>query len=290
VSDRSPQEAYRQLQRLAREQGRNTQELFDLYVHERFLARLAASEFSDRFVLKGGMLLAVLEARRATRDADMLALGIDNSADNIRAVVAEIANVAMADGVQFDTEGMKLTTIREEADYSGIRVTLPAGLGGAELKFALDLSFGDPVDPERIRYPTLLDDPEFSLLGYRVETVLAEKAETMMARGDANTRDRDYGDVLKLSQLHAVEARTLKPALQAVADHRGRSLTPLNEVLNTLPEARQEPWAALRERLGATGLPESFADVVAGVIEFIDPLLDDHTDGTQWTPSTRRWE
>jgi hypothetical protein len=185
VSDRSPDEAYRQLQRLAREQGRNTQELLELYVHERFLARLSGSEFRDRFVLKGGMLLAVLEARRATRDADLLALGIDNSEGEIRSVVAEIAGVELGDGVEFDTRGMTLTTIREEAAYAGVRATVPASLGGARIKFALDLSFGDPADPEPIWYPTLLDDPEFTLLAYRIETVIAEKTETMMARGDA---------------------------------------------------------------------------------------------------------
>ena len=120
---RSPEDAYRQLQALARAQGRNTQELFELYVHERFLARLAASEFRDSFVLKGGMLLAVLEARRATRDADLLARGIDNSAERVRDVVAQIAAIPMADGVAFETKKMNTRIIREEADYQGIRVT-----------------------------------------------------------------------------------------------------------------------------------------------------------------------
>jgi predicted nucleotidyltransferase component of viral defense system len=89
------------LQRLARAEGRTTQQAFELYVHERFLARLANSRFAERLVLKGGMLLAALDARRATRDADMLARGIDNDMENLRDVVSEIAAIELTDGVVF---------------------------------------------------------------------------------------------------------------------------------------------------------------------------------------------
>jgi hypothetical protein len=98
VSTRSPEEAYRTLPRLARADGRTMQQAFELYVHERFLARLANSRFAERLVLKGGMLLAALDARRATRDADMLARGIDNDMENLRDVVSEIAAIELTDG------------------------------------------------------------------------------------------------------------------------------------------------------------------------------------------------
>jgi len=227
VSTRSPEEAYRALQQLARADGRTTQQAFELYVHERFLARLANSRFAERLVLKGGMLLAALDARRATRDADMLARGIDNDMENLRDVVSEIAAIELTDGVVFDVERISLVTIREDAKYEGIRVVVPASLGGAVLKLRLDLSFGDPVDPQRIDYPTLLDDAVISLLGYPLENVIAEKAETMMALGDANTRDRDYGDVYLLSGTYALEGESLWDALQATAKHRGRETRPL---------------------------------------------------------------
>ncbi len=125
MSERTPQQAYLGLQKLARSQGRNTQQLFELYIHERFLARLAASRFAERFVLKGGMLLAVLDVRRATRDADMLALGLASDEDNLRTVVGEILAIPMGDGVSFDPAGISITSIREDADYDGIRLTLP---------------------------------------------------------------------------------------------------------------------------------------------------------------------
>jgi hypothetical protein len=120
----------------------------------------------------------------------MLARGIDNDMENLHDVVSEIATIELTDGVVFDVEHISLVTIREDAKYKGIRVVVPATLGGAVLKLRLDLSFGDPVDPQRIDYQTLLDDAVISLLGYPLENVIAEKAEAMMALGDANTRDR----------------------------------------------------------------------------------------------------
>jgi Nucleotidyl transferase AbiEii toxin, Type IV TA system len=213
--------------------------------------------------------------------------GIDNDTENLRDVVSEIAAIELTDGVVFDVERISLVTIREDAKYEGIRVVVPASLGGAVLRLRLDLSFGDPVDPQRIDYPTLLDDAVISLLGYPLENVIAEKAETMMALGDANTRDRDYGDVYLLSRRYPVEGEALRNALQAVAQHRGREIRPLGPLLVTLREGRQQPWAAYRARVGLPELPERYAEVVDAVVEFLDGLQAD--DGSYWDPHQRRW-
>ncbi len=288
MTERTPQRAYLDLQKLARDQGRNTQQLFELYIHERFLARVAESQYADKLVLKGGMLLAVLDVRRGTRDADMLARGLPGDEGSLKAVIGEIASIPMTDGVDFDTAAISIATIREGAEYEGIRLALPASLGGAELKLRLDLSFGDPVEPQQIDYPTLLGDQGFPLLGFPLESLIAEKADTMMLLGDANTRDRDYGDIYLLSQIHTVEAVTLRRALQSVAEHRGHEVRPLGPLLETLRESRQQPWEAFRARAGLPGLPERFADAVDAVVAFIDGLQD--TRVSTWNPATRRWE
>lgn len=229
MTERTSQQVYLDLQKLAREQGRNTQQLFELCIHERFLARLAGSRFADKLVLKGGMLLAVLDVR-----------------------------------------------------------SLPASLAGAKLQLRLDLSFGDPVEPQQVDYPTLLGDQGFSVLGYPLETLIAEKADTMMFLGDANTRDRDYGDVYLLSQIHPVEAEVLRSALGSVAEHRGHEVRPLGPLLETLRESRQQPWEAFRTRAGLPALPERFADVVDAVVDFIDGLQN--TQDSAWNPAIRQWE
>lgn len=287
MTERAPERAYLDLQKLARSQGRNTQQLFELYIHERFLARLPESRFADKLVLKGGMLLAVLDVRRGTRDADMLARGLANDERSLRDAIGEIASIPMADGVEFDTTAISVATIREGAEYEGIRLTLPASLGGAELKLRLDLSFGDPVEPRRIDYPTLLGDPDIPLLGYPLESVIAEKVDTMMFLGDANTRDRDYGDVYLLSRIHSAEADALRDALRSVSRHRGHEVRPLGPLLETLRESRQRPWEAFRVRSGLPGLPERFAEVVDAVVYFIDGLPDAHR--ATWNPAVRRW-
>lgn len=288
MTERTPHRAYLDLQKLARDQGRNTQQLFELYIHERFLARLAESRFADKLVLKGGMLLAVLDVRRGTRDADMLARGLANDEASLRATIGEIASIPMADGIDLDATAISIATIREGADYEGIRLTLPASLGGAELKLRLDLSFGDPVEPQRIDYPTLLGDQDFPLLGYPLESVIAEKVDTMMFLGDANTRDRDYGDVYLLSRIHAIEADTLRSALRGVVGHRGHEVRPLGPLLETLRESRQQPWMAFRARVGLAGLPERFADVVDAVVDLVDGLQE--VGNSTWNPATQRWE
>lgn len=286
--ERTAQRAYLDLRKLARDQGRNTQQVFELYIHERFLARLAKSRFVDKFVLKGGMLLAVLDVRRGTRDADMLARGLASDESSLRAVVGEIAAISMADGVSFDTTSISIMPIREGAEYEGVRLALPASLGGAELKLRLDLSFGDPVEPQRIDYPTLLGDEGFSLLGYPLESVIAEKADTMMFLGDTNTRDRDYADIYLLSRIHPVEAESLRAALRSVAGHRRHETRPLGPLLETLRESRQQSWGAFRSRSGLPVLPERFAEVVDVVVAFIDGLQANGT--SHWNPRKCQWE
>jgi hypothetical protein len=218
----------------------------------------------------------------------MLVRGLANDEENLRAVVGEIAAISMADGVSFDATEISITSMREDADYEGVRLALPVSLAGAVLKLRLDLSFGDPVKPRRIEYPTLLDDPDFRLLSYPLESVIAEKADTMMFLGDANTRDRDYGDVYLLSEIHSVEAEPLREALRKVAEHRRHEVRPLGPLLETLRETRQQPWEAFRARVGLAGLPGRFSDVVDAVVEFIDGLQAENI--SRWHPAQRRWE
>ena len=102
------------------------------------------------------MLLAVLDVRRGTRDADMLARGLASDERSLRDAIGEIASIPMTRRRDFDATAISIASIREGADYEGFRLNLPASLAGAELKLRLDLSFGDPVEPKRIDYPTLL--------------------------------------------------------------------------------------------------------------------------------------
>ncbi len=284
------QQVYQALQRRARHEGRGTQELFEFYLLERFLYRLSVSRYRDRFVLKGGLLLTVLGARRPTRDADVLARGVAGDEETMLTVAREIAGIPVDDGIAFDASAARASVIREHAAYPGLRISVPATLGTARLQLRLDVNLGDPVEAREIEYPTLLADEPIGLLGYPVEAVIAEKVETMVSRGDANTRERDYADVLALSKVHPVGARKLRQALLETAEHRGTALVTLSEALDTLPAARQRDWRAFLTRSGLPGMPESFEEAVQEVRAFVDPVLRNDPDLLRWNPATGEWD
>ena len=188
--------AYLELQNLARRERKVTGELLTMYVVERWLARLAVSPYRDDFILKGGMLLASLGARRPTADADALARNMAADEQTVVQRVVEIALIAMPeDGVRFDADSVRAQKIREEALYAGTRVRMDAHLATADVRLSLDINFGDPVTPgpQQIQLPPLRPGMEpISILGYPVETVIAEKLMTAIALGATNTRVRDY--------------------------------------------------------------------------------------------------
>jgi predicted nucleotidyltransferase component of viral defense system len=284
------QEIYRALQRQARKEGRTTQELFEFYLLERFLYRLSISEYCDHFVLKGGLLLTAVGTRRPTRDVDVLARNIKGDEESLLSVVKEIAAISMEDGLSFDASSARTTMIREQEVHPGTRIVIPPTLSTARLQSRLDINVGDPVHPRQITYPTVLSDEPFTLLGYPVETVVAEKVDTMITRGDANTRERDYADVLMLSKTHALKTRALRKALEGTAAYRGTELLPLTDALDTLPTARQASWRAFVDRTGLTdALPYSFEQAVLQVSEFVDPILRNDQGLDRWNPSARAW-
>ena len=136
---------YLAIQRLARAQKRATAELIQLYVLESFLRRLQRSRHEERFVLKGGLLLAAFDLRRPTRDVDLLALRTDNDPEAVGRLIVEVASVDVEDGVVMLPDTIALGTIRDGDVYPGIRAVLEARLATARIKLSVDVNVGDPV-------------------------------------------------------------------------------------------------------------------------------------------------
>ncbi|MGH9248542.1 MAG: nucleotidyl transferase AbiEii/AbiGii toxin family protein [Acidimicrobiales bacterium] len=283
--------AYLDLRARARREGRPTDELIVLYVLERFLYRLSISAYRDRLVLKGGMLLAAFDERRPTADIDLLVQAIAIDVDSISSVVREILSIDVDDGVTFEPAALRAHVIREVDPYTGVRITVPARVDRARHPLRVDINVGDPVTPEpaNVSYPALLGEP-FGLIGYPLETVLAEKIVTMVDRGDATTRDRDFADVFVLTGRHPVDAGQLSAAVRATGGHRGSDLRPLRLVLVDLASARQTDWARFRTRSGLhDAVPASFAETIEAVVDFADPILSSDLANGTWNPVTRRW-
>lgn len=283
--------AYLDLQAKARREGRPTDELLVLYVLERFLYRLSISSHRSQLILKGGMLLAAFGERRPTADVDLLATAVTNDIKTISAVVREVLVVKVDDGVVFERDGLRAHLIRETDPYTGVRITVPTSIDRARHPLRIDINVGDPVTPEpvEVSYPSLLDDP-FELVGYPLETVLAEKIVTMIDRGDATTRDRDFADVYVLTGRHEIEAEKLAAAIRATGAHRGSDLRPLRSVLVDLATARQPDWTRFLARSGLDdAVPLSLAEAIGAIAEFADPIIAGDIGGGLWEPATRRW-
>jgi len=270
--------------------GRPTDELFVLYVLERFLFRLSLSDLRDRLVLKGGMLLAAFGDRRPTRDVDLLALSVSSDVAAVAAIVRTVLAVEVDDGVGFEPDRLTTEIIREQDVYAGVRVVVPARIHRAQHPLRIDVNVGDPVTPGpvEIQYPALLGDP-FPVVGYPIETVLAEKIVTMIDRGDANTRERDFADVALLIRHHEIDASDLGAAINATGAHRGSELRPLREVLISLGRERQADWAQFIKRSGIEDLSDSYDDTITAVVRFTDPVLLGEAKDCRWAPDTQSW-
>ena len=278
------------LQALARARRRPTAELLQLYALEGFLARVASSPHRERLVLKGGVLLAALDARRPTRDIDLLALRLDNSVETVRALVAAVALAALDDGLAL--EPGRAETIREGDAYAGVRVGLQARLATARISLHVDVNVGDPVSPPPapVAVPRLLDLEPIELSGYPLAMVLAEKIVTALQRGRANTRWRDFADLYLLARRHTLSGRQLRRSVEVVAEHRSVPLLSLDEALAGLAAEGQPRWDAWRRGLGLSErLPAPLAEVLSEVAAFAGPVVAGEANGATWEPSAGAW-
>lgn len=226
---------------LARETGQPFDVLLIRFVLERLLYRLGHSRHTDRFVLKGAMLLTTWlpHTSRGTRDLDLLAFG-ESSEDRILGIFRNIVAIDANDGVVFDPASLQASRIREELDYGGLRLRGTAELGGARIAIVIDIAFGDSVEPglETIDYPVLLDQPSPKLRAYAPETVIAEKFQAMVALGRANSRMKDFYDMWALSKTFTFDPERLSRAIRATFARR-------NTVIPTeKPDALTEAFAA----------------------------------------------
>jgi predicted nucleotidyltransferase component of viral defense system len=278
---------YLDLQREAKRTGRPTDELIQLYALECFLDRLVHSEFADTFILKGGVLLAALDARRPTRDIDFAVRVFENSAEKVLSAVRTIAAISLDDGMTFDSSGAAAEAIREEDTYSGIRVTLGGTLSRAVVRFHVDVNVGDPIWPEplQIRLPRLIDGA-ISVRGYPLEMVLAEKIVTALERGTANTRWRDFVDIYVLTRHYQIDAQTLESSMQRVAQFRGVVLTPLRTALAGYAEIAQPRWVAwLRKQRLNNSIPTEFSIVLQSAVSFADWMIERGGAPGTWDPA-----
>ena len=211
------------IRNLSKEVGIEAHVLIRKYMMERFLERVSSSKYNGSFILKGGMLVAAfvgVEAR-ATMDIDTTIKGIPVTIIDMERTITEISNIDLDDNVKFRIK--KVSEIMDEAEYSGIRFSMDALLDGAVIPLKIDISTGDVITPREIAYSykLMFEDRTIPIMTYPIETVLAEKLETVISRSITNTRMRDFYDIHILLKSQNIDADILALALERTAKKRG---------------------------------------------------------------------
>ena len=219
----------RQLKDLIRNMAKNhaadAQILLRNYMMERFLERISLSEYKDNFILKGGMLVAAMVGldARSTMDIDATVKDTSVNVEDVENIVAGIVGVHVDDGVDFRVKS--ISEIMDEAEYPGVRVNLDCYFDGTRTPLKIDISTGDVITPKEIRYSfkLMFEERTIDVWAYNLETVVAEKLETIIARTTTNTRMRDFYDLHILHHLYGntMNKGVLTLALTATADKRG---------------------------------------------------------------------
>lgn len=282
----------------ARAEGRPFNELLQYFVLERFLYRLGCSAYSERFVLKGALMLAAWQVQfpRPTRDIDLLGR-LDNTVEHIVAAVQAICKQpAVDDGLRFAAETVTGERIIEAADYAGVRVQVEAYLGTARIPMQIDVGFGDAVTPAPalVRLPTLLDFPAPKVQGYTRESVIAEKLQSMVRLGEINSRMKDFFDIWLLASRFSFDGATLAQAIYETFSRRQTPLTAAPIAFDARfaenPD-KQVQWQAFlrRYRLDQNpAVPPTLPRVVNHLAAFLCPVLQalvsEQDFELQWSP------
>lgn len=242
---RSARQLKDKIRNLASGKSADAQVLLRCYMMERLLERVAASAYHEKFILKGGMLVTSMVGfgMRSTMDMDATVKGETVTAEEVRRIIGDVVAIDLSDGVSFSINGV--SEIMEEAEYPGIRVAMLAFMDGIRIPLKIDISTGDVITPRAVEYSykLMFEDRAIRLLAYNLETVLAEKLETVIARTTANTRMRDFYDIHILLDLYRqeIDTATLTDALLATSGKRGSAglLDGAEKVLSDLLSSRE---------------------------------------------------
>lgn len=269
------------IKNLAREKHISAQLVMQNFMLERLLERISVSKYQQNFILKGGFLIAAMVGldTRATMDMDATIKGLPVNEQTVREMFGEICKVELDDDVLFRFRS--IGEIREGDEYTGYRVSLSANYPPMAVPLKLDITTGDRITPKEIeyRFKLLLEDRSISVLAYNLETIMAEKLETVISRGDQNTRPRDYYDIYILAKLQYsnINFDRLKDALSATTEKRGSSIVVkdyrriVNAVKNS--EVMQQQWNNYQKDFDYA-IDILFEDVCDVVVKLMGDLTD----------------
>lgn len=230
------------IRNIAKQKNIPAQVILQNYMFERLLVRLSASEYKEKFVLKGGMLVAAIVGldNRATMDMDTTLKNLPLTPEAIRSALEDICSIAFDDGVVYEIG--TISPIRKDDIYGGYRVMLNARFDIMLTPLSIEVSTGDVITPHAVQYnfSEIFDDEKsYELWAYNIETVMAEKVETILRRGIFNTRPRDFYDAYILTTTQKFDITVFEDALKATANHRGTTdqIADVPSILHNIEES-----------------------------------------------------
>ena len=275
----TPEQIKGRIKSVAKQNNADARTLMRIYMMERFLERLAQSEYRDNFIIKGGILVTAMigVAHRSTMDIDTSMKNLNLSAEDALRVVNQVKDIDLDDGVSFEVKDV--SNIMDEMEYPGIRVTMNANVGRLITPLKIDISTGDVITPRAIEfnYDLLLEDRSISLWSYNLETILAEKLQTVLARGILNTRMRDFYDIRMLLDTYEdkVNKAVLKDAFAATCKKRGTDdlQEQAEEIIKIIEadEQLQVLWRAYQKKYSYAAEID-YASVISGVRKLMDSI------------------
>lgn len=220
-----------------------SQEVLQMFFFERFLERLSVSEYKYNFIIKGGLLISSMIGidNRTTMDMDTTIKGVALKEDIIRNAISKIINTEVDDGIEFEITG--ISHIREEDEYENFRVNLIAEFGKIKNDMKIDITTGDAITPKEMEYlyPCMFQNESIRVLAYPLETILAEKYESIIKRNIATTRMRDFYDLYNLYNLRKeeIDFDILKQAIISTSNRR-ESLSLIKEAMEIIEDIKED--------------------------------------------------
>ena len=287
------------LRNLAIRNGKPFEYVLTHYFIERVLYRLSVSPYAAHFVLKGGLLLqAVLEQQaRATRDIDLLAEQLSNQTDDLRRIFKEICSIEADDGIRFDIDFIQAEPITQNADYHGVSLSFFAYLDRTRERIHIDVGFGDTVipNPNSMTYPSLLNTDAIVIRTYSLESIISEKFHAMVDLSFANSRMKDFYDIVMLACNNSFEGPVLQHAIQATFKTRSTDMPLLPAVFTDAflqDRDKQTQWKAFMKRSNAENL--DYSDALKLIKAFLQPLYDrlitEQLYDSEWDYRSQAWQ
>lgn len=283
------------LYEIARKRNIEFNSLVRQYFQERFLYRLSKSQFAEHFILKGAWLFIAYEIsrNRPTKDIDLLGVQIEQDAMEIKRIFEEIAKSENSDGVIYSAEKINVESIKEDADYEGIRVHIPCKLGSIKSTIQIDIGYGDKVvfEPGKIEFPVLLDFEAPLLRVYSLSSAIAEKFQAIVSLGLASSRMKDYYDIVFLAANQSFRMEELSTALISTFTKRGTDINDSMNIFNQEFSTDTELNMMWRAFITKRKLSEDFdfPTIVDKLQRFLVPCIEKPVMSLVWNNIDFRW-